>query len=177
MTDKTTRYRRPVLRFVEMSVPSWLVPQKNYQSDFYTTADWHHILTRLENGERLSTICDDPCLPNVGQIRRFISAKGNEDYAEEYEHSMRIHRMTMEDRLQDMAEGRHDNQFEEIERTKLRIDTTIKTMGFQDPKRYRPKTDSEVSVNIDITQAIAEGEKRVQLARGITIDHEDESDD
>ena len=157
-------------------VPGWLLPLKRYRGSPYTKQTWDDMLNRLADGQSLAAICRMEHMPEYGPMLRFIHAKGNEAWLEEYREAQRVSSEKLAEKADLAVEGVDEDGnvlMEDVQRSKLRRDHYVWKAGVYNKERYGPKSES-VSLNINLVDAMDKARARVQ---GVTIQGEVDAED
>jgi len=149
----------------ETNVPHWLQPPQLHRplatDSQYTEWTWEHILERISCGETLASICRDENMPDEGRFRRWVFA--DPQRKQRYYDARLIGADKIEDSMLAIADA-EDDPMEDVQRSKLRIDSRKWLLGVWNRKRYAETKQIDVTHNVDISDAMREAEERV-LAR------------
>jgi hypothetical protein len=95
---------------------------------------------------------------NPGQMMHWILA--NPERKARYYHAQQTRAELISEDLLDIADGQED--FEDIDRQKLRINERRKQIAIWDRKRFGEVKQVDITSSISISSAIAEADKRLQ---------------
>lgn len=165
----------PVL--VNIGLPGCLQPHKQDRGNLHTEETLHFILSKVQEGETLTNICNDyKELPAVGYVRKWLFE--DEKLKEAYFEAQKIGSEKILDELIDIADG-SDKQSaafqDDVQRSQLRISTRKYLLERWHRERYGERNKAGVQVNIDLGKAMMEGLKRVE-EMGHVIDGDYEKD-
>jgi len=122
-----------------------------------------HVLDKLSEGQSIGSIlraCNRG--KELGQFIRWMMK--DQKRKARYEEALMFGAEVMKAQLVDIADGISEDGSEvpeDIQRSKLRIDTRLKTMGFDNKKKYGDTKTIEINQNISITDALAQARQRV----------------
>lgn len=122
-----------------------------------------HVLDKLAEGQSIGSIlraCNRG--KELGQFIRWLMK--DQQRKARYEEALMFGAEVMKAQLVDIADGVSEDGSEipeDIQRSKLRIDTRLKTMGFDNKKKYGDTKTIEINQNISITDALAAARARV----------------
>lgn len=144
--------RAPELRELELQV---------YESLFETTLD------KVAEGMNIKTILNlDGRGIQMGRFVRWIM-KDDQRRTRYYAAQQTGAEIVFEEMI-DIADG--EGTFEDVQRSKLRIDTRKWVLGIHDKKRFGDKT-NEMTVNINLGEAMARAAERVANRPTLTIEN------
>jgi hypothetical protein len=131
---------------------------------------FEYVLVKIAEGESLAKIMKEA--QRVGEGAQFMRWMMKCPQREaRFDEAERIATRVMKHELRDIADGIAADGSEipeDIQRSKLRIDTTLKVMGFDNKKRYGDTKTLEINQNISITAALAAAQSRVSDIIDIT---------
>lgn len=122
-----------------------------------------HVLDKLSEGQSIGSIlraCNRG--KELGQFIRWLMKDTNRKAR--YDEALMYGAEVMKAQLVDIADGVGEDGGdipEDIQRSKLRIDTRLKTMGFDNKKKYGDTKTIEINQNISIIDALAAARARV----------------
>lgn len=153
----------------QTGVPHWLQPPKLDRSTFYPEWVWEHVLQRISAGETLTSICKDEVMPEYKRLLGWIHAE--EERKNRYYLAREIGAERVEDQILDIADGL-DNVMEDVQRSALRITSRKWLLGVWNRKRYGETTNLDVNVRVDLSEAMAKAQERVNGRAPVTIEGE-----
>lgn len=152
----------PVL--VNLGLPGYLQPHKQDRGNLHTEETLHFILSKVKEGETVTSICRDyKEMPSVGYVRKWLFE--DEKLKEAYFEAQKIGSEKILDELIDIADGtdKHGAAFpDDVQRSQLRISTRKYLLERWHRERYGERNKSSVQVNIDLGKAMLEGLRRVE---------------
>lgn len=172
MSDNKPRKKSQPLEelFVTTNVPAWMQPPKQDTSTLYTEWTWEEILRRVSEGQFLTHICKDPTMPqDYGRLLRWIM---NDDSRKaDYYHAQSIGTEMMVENALEVSEGAESA--EDVQRSKLRVDTIKWVVGARNRVRYGDIKQVEQTVKIDISDAMSKAQQRViDLRKPVLIEQD-----
>ena len=116
----------------------------------YTTELAADICRRLADGEPLRSICRDPAMPDKATVLRWLADKAKADFRDQYVHAREMQADALFDEALEIADettgdlttdkdGKEIVRHENIQRSRLRVDTRKWAAGKLAPKRYGDK--------------------------------------
>lgn len=148
--------------------PAHRLIERTYRNIFET------ILDNLGNGITVAeTLRDDYREISYGSLLRWIHE--NPDRKNLYEHARRIGTEVMANEIVNISDGKNpdgSDSLEDVARSTLRINTRKFIMQSWNRDRYGDKRQIDQNVNVNIADAMAEADRRVRSATGVTIDGE-----
>ena len=116
----------------------------------YTEALAAKICRRLAEGETLRAICRDPAMPDKATVLRWLADKKKADFRDQYAHAREMQADALFDEALEIADdassdwstdkdGKKVLDHENIQRSRLRVDTRKWAAGKMSPKRYGDK--------------------------------------
>ena len=108
------------------------------------------ICRRLADGEPLRSICRDPAMPDKATVLRWLADKAKADFRDQYAHARQMQADALFDEALEIADdttgdlttdkdGKETVNHENIQRSRLRVDTRKWAAGKLAPKRYGDK--------------------------------------
>lgn len=164
-----------MMQTMTMELPSWMTqvsaaPKKELQEKQFEIF-FETILDKISRGINLKEILrDDQRDFDYTQLLRWIH-KDPQRKSRYYE-AQEIGSEMIAAEILEIADGVNDNGVpEDVQRSKLRIDSRQFLIKTWNRKRFGDVKTLEVNQNISITAALEQANQR--LVNGITIDHED----
>ena len=116
----------------------------------YTEALAVKICLRLAEGEPLRSVCRDPAMPDKATVLRWLADKAKADFRDQYVHAREMQADALFDEALEIADnttgdittdkdGKETVQHENIQRSRLRVDTRKWAAGKLAPKAYGDK--------------------------------------
>lgn len=144
-------------------VPHWLQPPKKDTSDFYPEWIWETTLERLSEGEALSSICRDPAFPAYGRFLRWIhkDAERKARYREAQELATEV----IQERALLEAQGIDKDgnpTMNDVQRSALIVKQCNFLASAWNRERYGERKQVEQTVTIDISDAMAKAQARIE---------------
>ncbi len=128
------------------------VPKKTRKGrpSLYTEALAAEICRRLAEGETLRAICRDKAMPDKATVLRWLADKKKADFRDQYAHARAMQADALFDEALEIADDASDDwtadkdgkktvDHENIQRSRLRVDTRKGAAGKMAPKRYGDK--------------------------------------
>ncbi len=142
-------------------------PKKKGRPSLYTEALAAGICRRLAEGETLRSVCRDKAMPDKATILRWLADKKKADFRAQYAHAREMQADALfdealviaDDASDDWAEdkdGKKTLDHENIQRSRLRVDTRKWAAGKLAPKKYGDKLDIFVSIGLRWEDALKE---------------------
>lgn len=160
-------------QLVLLGIPGWLQPEKQDSGNLHTEATIEKALALLECGYSVAQICrEHPDMPDPQYLYKWF--RQTPEMEKRYYEARRLGAEVVMDECIDIADGRQDDGdeiMEDVQRSKLRIDTRMKYAARMDPDRFGDKKQVEHTVTVDITKAMEMANRRVTNMR--VIEHED----
>ncbi len=134
-------------------------PKKKGRPSLYTEALVAKICTRLAEGETLRAICRDPGMPDKATILRWLADKEKADFRAQYTYAREMQADALFDEALEIADdasgdwtedkgGKKVVDHENIQRSRLRVDTRKWAAGKMAPKKYGDKLDLGGSIGL-----------------------------
>jgi len=144
VTKKKTK--REIKELFQMTdIPDWMQPHKQDHSSLYTEETWAEILERVAGGESLTGICRDPRMPpNKSHLMKWILM--HPERKEEYEFAQEVQAEFFSHDIINIADA-VDNPMEDIQRSKLRIESRFRIMEVYSKSKYAKNAD-KTQINI-----------------------------
>jgi len=112
----------------------------------YTKAIANQICNRLIDGESLRAICRSASMPDKATVFRWLDDERHKEFRDQYAQARERQTESFIDELLDIA----DNLEEDVQRSKLRIDTRKWIASKIMPSKYgKPEADNSSSDQID----------------------------
>jgi len=127
----------------------------------YTPELAEAIFTRLEAGESLRSICDDPQMPGKRTVLRWV--KQRDDFAEEYHLARWAAAEVFDDEAKTLIAGITDKDSAVAARAKFEI--LRWRAGVHAPRVFGDRIDLNVDASIDLASLIDRGRQRVLEGR------------
>ncbi len=123
---------------------------KKGRPSLYTETLAAKICRRLAEGEPLRSICRDKAMPNKATVLRWLADKAKADFRDQYAHAREMQADALFDEALEIADettgdlttdkdGKEIVRHENIQRSRLRVDTRKWAAGKLAPKRYGDK--------------------------------------
>ncbi len=123
---------------------------KKGRPSLYTDALAADICRRLAEGETLRAICRDVAMPGKTTVLRWLGDKKNADFRTQYAHAREMQADALFDEALEIADdasgdwavdkdGKKTLDHEDVQRSRLRVDTRKWAAGKMAPKRYGDK--------------------------------------
>ncbi len=123
---------------------------KKGRPSLYTEALAAKICERLAEGETLRSICRDQAMPDKATVLRWLADKTKTDFRDQYAHARDMQADALFDEALEIADdvsgdwstdkdGKKVVDHENIQRSRLRVDTRKWAAGKMAPKRYGDK--------------------------------------
>ena len=138
-----------------------LVPKKpkTGRPSLYTEALAAEICRRLAEGETLRSVCRDKAMPDKATILRWLADKKKADFREQYVYAREMQADALFDEALEIADdasgdwstdkdGKKVLDHENIQRSRLRVDTRKWAAGKMAPKKYGDKLDLGGSIGL-----------------------------
>ncbi len=140
---------------------------KKGRPSLYTEALAANICRRLAEGETLRAICRDPAMPDKAIILRWLADKKKADFRDQYAHAREMQADALFDEALEIADdvsgdwstdkdGKKVLDHENIQPSRLRVDTRKWAAGKMAPKKYGDKLDLGGSIGIRHEDALGE---------------------
>ena len=162
----------------ELELPAWLVPDQHDQK-FPRTKEhrdltnmmyeslFERVLEALEEGEDFSDVVkSDPRPISSSKFRAWI--RNNPERQKQFDEAELNGTRVLEDRMLSAAKG--SDSIEDVQRSKLYVDTIWKILQIRNRRRYGVEKDSasaDKTINITISQVESPYK---QITSGVTID-------
>jgi len=125
----------------------------------YTEALAAEICRRLAEGETLRSVCRDKAMPDKATILRWLADKKKADFREQYVYAREMQADALFDEALEIADdasgdwiadakGNKVLDHENIQRSRLRVDTRKWAAGKMAPKKYGDKLDLGGSIGL-----------------------------
>ena len=125
----------------------------------YTEALAAEICRRLAEGETLRSVCRDKAMPDKATILRWLADKKKADFREQYVYAREMQADALFDEALEIADdatgdmttdkdGKKVVDHENIQRSRLRVDTRKWAAGKMAPKKYGDKLDLGGSIGL-----------------------------
>ncbi len=133
--------------------------RKTGRPSLYTEALAAEICRRLAEGETLRSVCRDKAMPDKATILRWLADKKKADFREQYVYAREMQADALFDEALEIADdasgdwtkdkdGKKVLDHENIQRSRLRVDTRKWAAGKLAPKRYGDKLDLGGSIGL-----------------------------
>lgn len=171
MTQKLTD-----LTYIRTGLPHWLSPKPPSvaaNTPVITDADLDMVFDLISEGVALTRIIEQyPHLPPRRMLMKFINA--NPEIHNQYVEARALSAQRYEEKVIETIEDTNSDIPEDVNRSKLKVQGYQWAAAINDPKRYAPQKNLNVTTNIDLTGAMDKAEQRVtrQLEQGVTVEHE-----
>ena len=145
------------------------VPKKTKtgRPSLYTEALAAEICRRLAEGETLRAICRDTAMPDKATVLRWLADKKKADFREQYVYAREMQADALFDEALEIADdasgdwstdkdGKKVLDHENIQRSRLRVDTRKWAAGKMAPKKYGDKLDLGGSIGLRWEDALKE---------------------
>ncbi len=134
-------------------------PKKKGRPSLYTEALAANICRRLAEGETLRSVCRDKAMPDKATILRWLADKKKADFREQYVYAREMQADALFDEALEIADdasgdwstdkdGKKVLDHENIQRSRLRVDTRKWAAGKMAPKKYGDKLDLGGSIGL-----------------------------
>ncbi len=134
-------------------------PKKKGRPSLYTEALAAKICRRLAEGETLRSVCRDKAMPDKATILRWLADKKKADLREQYVYAREMQADALFDEALEIADdasgdwstdkdGKKVLDHENIQRSRLRVDTRKWAAGKMAPKKYGDKLDLGGSIGL-----------------------------
>ena len=134
-------------------------PKKKGRPSLYTEALAAKICRRLAEGETLRSVCRDKAMPDKATILRWLADKKKADFREQYVYAREMQADALFDEALEIADdvsgdwstdkdGKKVLDHENIQRSRLRVDTRKWAAGKMAPKKYGDKLDLGGSIGL-----------------------------
>ena len=141
--------------------------RKTGRPSLYTEALAAEICRRLAEGETLRSVCRDPAMPNKATILRWLADKAKADFRARYTYAREMQADALFDEALEIADDASGDWFtdkdgkkaldhENIQRSRLRVDTRKWAAGKMAPKKYGDKLDLGGSIGLRWEDALKE---------------------
>ncbi len=133
--------------------------RKTGRPSLYTDALAAEICRRLAEGETLRSVCRDKAMPDKATILRWLADKKKADFREQYVYAREMQADALFDEALEIADDASGDWFtdkdgkkvldhENIQRSRLRVDTRKWAAGKMAPKKYGDKLDLGGSIGL-----------------------------
>ena len=133
--------------------------RKTGRPSLYTEALAAEICWRLAEGETLRSVCRDKAMPEKATILRWLADKKKADFREQYVYAREMQADALFDEALEIADdasgdwstdkdGKKVLDHENIQRSRLRVDTRKWAAGKMAPKKYGDKLDLGGSIGL-----------------------------
>ena len=133
--------------------------RKTGRPSLYTDALAAKICARLAEGETLRAICRDGVMPDKATVLRWLADKKKADFREQYVYAREMQADALFDEALEIADdasgdwtedkdGKKVLDHENIQRSRLRVDTRKWAAGKMAPKKYGDKLDLGGSIGL-----------------------------
>ena len=133
--------------------------RKTGRPSLYTDALAAEICRRLAEGETLRSVCRDKAMPDKATILRWLADKKKADFREQYVYAREMQADALFDEALEIADdasgdwtedkdGKKVVDHENIQRSRLRVDTRKWAAGKMAPKKYGDKLDLGGSIGL-----------------------------
>ncbi len=133
--------------------------RKTGRPSLYTDALTAEICRRLAEGETLRSVCRDKVMPDKATILRWLADKKKADFREQYVYAREMQADALFDEALEIADdasgdwtvdkdGKKVLDHENIQRSRLRVDTRKWAAGKMAPKKYGDKLDLGGSIGL-----------------------------
>ncbi len=140
---------------------------KKGRPSLYTEALAAKICQRLAEGETLRSICRDKAMPNKATVLRWLADKKKAEFRDQYAHARDMQADALFDEALEIADdasgdwtvdkdGKKVLDHENIQRSRLRVDTRKWAAGTMAPKKYGDKLDLGGSIGLRWEDALKE---------------------
>ena len=134
-------------------------PKKTGRPSLYTEALAAEICRRLAEGETLRSVCRDKAMPDKATILRWLADKKKADFREQYVYAREMQADALFDEALEITDdasgdwstdkdGKKVLDHENIQRSRLRVDTRKWAAGKMAPKKYGDKLDLGGSIGL-----------------------------
>jgi hypothetical protein len=141
--------------------------RKTGRPSLYTEALAAGICRRLAEGETLRSVCRDKAMPDKATILRWLADKKKADFRDQYVYAREMQADALFDEALEIADdasgdwsmdkdGKKVLDHENIQRSRLRVDTRKWAAGKMAPKKYGDKLDLGGSIGIRHEDALGE---------------------
>ena len=132
---------------------------KTGRPSLYTESLAAEICRRLAEGETLRSVCRDKAMPDKATILRWLADKKKADFREQYVYAREMQADALFDEALEIADdasgdwtedkdGKKVVDHENIQRSRLRVDTRKWAAGKMAPKKYGDKLDLGGSIGL-----------------------------
>ncbi len=133
--------------------------RKTGRPSLYTEVLAAEICRRLAEGETLRSVCRDKAMPDKATILRWLADKKKADFREQYVYAREMQADALFDEALEIADDASDDwtedkdgkktlDHENIQRSRLRVDTRKWAAGKMAPKKYGDKLDLGGSIGL-----------------------------
>ncbi len=133
--------------------------RKKGRPSLYTEVLAAEICRRLAEGETLRSVCRDKAMPDKATILRWLADKKKADFREQYVYAREMQADALFDEALEIADdasgdwaedkdGKKVVDHENIQRSRLRVDTRKWAAGKMAPKKYGDKLDLGGSIGL-----------------------------
>ncbi len=134
-------------------------PKKTGRPSLYTDALAAEICRRLAEGETLRSVCRDEAMPDKATVLRWLADKAKADFRAQYTYAREMQADALFDEALVIADdasgdwvvgqdGKKTLDHENIQRSRLRVDTRKWAAGKLAPKKYGDKLDLGGSIGL-----------------------------
>ena len=152
----------------ETGIPHWLQPTKQDHGDFYSEITWETALEQLASGMTLKSICSDPTMPEYGRFLRWIHADPGRK--RRYREAQELATESINDTFRDKVADADD--MTDIARLTLEFNHVKWLTGVWNRDRYGERKQVDVNDNVDLREAMAAAQTRVEQQAGRIIEGE-----
>ena len=144
------------------------VPKKKTgRPSLYAEALAAEICRRLAEGETLRSVCRDKAMPNKATVLRWLTDKTKADFRDQYVYAREMQADALFDEALEIADdasgdwtvdkdGKKTLDHENIQRSRLRVDTRKWAAGKMAPKKYGDKLNLGGSIGFRWEDALKE---------------------
>ena len=133
--------------------------RKTGRPSLYTEVLAAEICRRLAEGETLRSVCRDKAMPDKATVLRWLADKKKADFREQYVYAREMQADALFDEALEIADdasgdwtedkdGKKVVDHENIQRSRLRVDTRKWAAGKMAPKKYGDKLDLGGSIGL-----------------------------
>ncbi len=133
--------------------------RKTGRPSLYTNELAADICRRLAEGETLRSVCRDKVMPDKATVLRWLGDKAKPEFRDQYAHARDMQADALFDEALEIADdvsgdwstdkdGKKVLDHENIQRSRLRVDTRKWAAGKMAPKRYGDKLDLGGSIGL-----------------------------
>lgn len=150
-----------------MELPTWLQPPRlSYaRYDTYTEATLEKAFFHLRGGVSIVDICEDADMPDYRELLGYIMR--NPSLKEKYYEAQETGAEILAENVLVEARGGNKEIPDEVSRSALIVKALMWKAEKQSPKRYGPRTQTEVTYTYDLSEAMRKAQERFDKARVI----------